>query len=73
MIRGAIWSILAQYGGGGSGSSGGGGYSTGYWIVVGVVALVVIGVAAWILSRMRARRGSGSVSRSEPERRDEAA
>jgi hypothetical protein len=63
----ALWTFLAQYGGGGNGgagSGGGGGYSTGYWIVVGIIAAALIAVVVWGISRIRARRTTERSARS---------
>jgi hypothetical protein len=84
-LFGAISMFLAQYGGGGGaspggggspaggGGYGGGGFSTGYWVVVGIIAVVVIALGAWMVSRMRARRRLDSASQSETRWRDRAA
>jgi hypothetical protein len=77
MMLGALWTFLAQYGGGGNGSStgggGGGGYSLGYWIVVAVIAVAVIGLAVWVARWMRTRRGARTAPASGPRRIDRAA
>ena len=50
--------MLAQYGGGGSGGSGGGvSYGPVFWIVVAIVAVVLVGLVAWLMSRRRGRAG----------------
>jgi uncharacterized membrane protein len=51
--------MLAQYGGGGSGGNGGGGisYGPGFWIVVAIAAVALVGLVAWLMSRRRGRAG----------------
>jgi hypothetical protein len=46
--------MLAAYG-----SSGAGGSSAGYWILVAIVAVVVLSLIVWGISRLRSRRGAG--------------
>ncbi len=67
----ALSRFVAQYGGGGSGG-GGGGYSPLYWVVIGIVALVVVSTAAWGVSRLRSRRRM-SAPQPESRRTDRAA
>jgi uncharacterized membrane protein len=77
----ALWTILADYGGGGSGGSGGsgggygggGGYSAGYWVIVGVIALVVVAAVIGLVKWFRSRRSSRAVPASESRRSDRAA
>jgi hypothetical protein len=53
----ALMTLLAQYGGGGGQKGGGGsGYSAGYWVLVAVIGIAVIGGIAWLVSRARRRR-----------------
>jgi hypothetical protein len=62
--------LLASYGGGGSSSAGGAiSYGPVFWIVVVIVAIALVSLVAWFISRRRAgARTAGRVSspRSEP-------
>ena len=71
MFLASIWTLLAGYGGGGG--AGGGGYSAGYWIMIAVVAVVVIGLIGWGISRLRSRRSAGTVGRTDVRSTDQAA
>jgi hypothetical protein len=75
MLLASLWTLLGQYGGDGgtSGGGGGGGYGVGYWIIVAVVALAVIGLAVWAFRRFRSRRPSGQPAHSDVNRPDRAA
>ena len=50
----ALASILAQYGGGGG--DGGGGSSAGYWVIVAIGVVLVVGALAWAVARARGHR-----------------
>ena len=78
----ALVTLLGDYGGsggtngGGGYGGGGGGYGAGYWIIVGIVALVVFAGVAWAVMRFRSRRSRTSpetAPASESDRTDRAA
>jgi hypothetical protein len=47
--------VIAAYG-----SSGAGGSSAGYWILIAIVAIVVLSLIVWGISKLRSRRNGGS-------------
>ena len=47
--------MIAAYG-----SSGAGGSGAGYWIIVAIVALVVLALIVWGISKLRSRRGGAA-------------